>query len=58
MTGGLPCADSGGGSVAIRDSTAAAQILRMDHALMSPVGMNHDFFEFGSILGAFMGRNP
>jgi hypothetical protein len=40
--GGLPCAHNGG-SVAIRDSTAAAQILRMDHSLMSADEMNHDF---------------
>jgi len=41
--GGLPCADSGG-SVAIRDSTAAAQILRMDHSLMGLGGMDNDFY--------------
>ena len=49
--GGLPCAHNGG-SVAIRDSTVAAQILRMDHSLMSGHGLNDDFsFGFRSISG-------
>ena len=40
--GGLPCARNGG-SVAMRDSTMAAQVLRMDHSLMSRHGLNDDF---------------
>ena len=40
--GGLPCARNGG-SIAMRDSTMAAQILRMGHNLMSRHGLNDDF---------------
>jgi hypothetical protein len=46
--GGLLCARNGG-SVAMKDSTMAAQILRMDHNLMSGQGKNDDFIVLESI---------
>ena len=54
--GGLPCARNGG-SVAMSDSTMAAQVLRMDHSLMSRHGLNDDFFRLESVrfLGNFWG---
>jgi hypothetical protein len=56
--GGLPCAHNGG-SVAISYSTVAAQILRMNHSLMSADGMNHDFsLGFRSISDAFKKKHP
>jgi hypothetical protein len=53
--GGLPCARNGG-SVAIRDSTMAAQILRMDHTLTSRHGLNDDFFVWMGSVGVHAGK--
>jgi hypothetical protein len=53
--GGLPCARNGG-SVAIRDSTMAAQILRMDHTLTSRHGLNDDFSSGRALLAFMLGK--